>query len=70
MNVYYTQLSLFWLLAQIHNLFTTVNKHQASPLCPANNSTNLLIHSDEGFSLFAIVKCQSGWDYVLGGVSS
>lgn len=68
-NVYYAQLSLFWFLAPIHNLFTTVNKHQASTCCLANNSTNLPVHSDEDFSLFAIVKCQSGWDYGLGGVS-
>lgn len=68
-NVYYAQLSLFWFLAPVHNLFTTVNKHQASTCCLANNSTNLPVHSDEDFSLFAIVKCQSGWDYGLGGVS-
>lgn len=41
-NIYYAQLSLFWLLAQIHNLFTTVNKQQASTHCyTASNHTHL-----------------------------
>lgn len=60
LNVYYAQLSLCWLLAQIHHLFRTVKKRQAATHCLANNSTNLPIHSDEEFSLFALVKCPSG----------
>lgn len=45
-KVYYAKLSLLWLLEQIHNLFTMVNKHQTSTGCLANNSIHHPIHSD------------------------
>lgn len=71
-NVYYVQLSLSRSLAQSHDLFTAVNKHQAPTYHLANNSTNFPIHSDEDFSLLVTVKCQSGgimaWEVCLSGM--
>lgn len=57
---YYASLPILWLLAQIHNLFTMVNKHQASTGCLANNSIDLPIRSDEGFPSLLLSSVKVG----------